>query len=419
MKKPKFFYGYWILTACFITNMIGTGCSILSFSLFVTPLTTDMGWSRAELMAAFTILLACTSLMSPFAGRLIDRYGARKVISLGALLTVIGLVLLSQMNSLWHYYAGYVVIGIGVTGASQITTSCVISHWFVKRRGMAIGIIAMGMGVSGIIFAPLVGVYLIPHFGWSNAYLSLAVIIVLFIIPLSLFVIRTKPADLGLLPDGMESFETANIDEVKVTSSAGLSLKMALSTSAFWLMAVSYLLNCTHMGVLQNQVPHLSDMGFPIGIAATTMSITASMSTAGTFFFGWLCDKISAKFACVVGLCLIALGILIFTNVEAGSPVWTVWLYAIILGFGLGSWMPTMSLLASSSFGLASYGAIFGMLSLFQGFGAAMSPLLIGYLYDFMGTYYWAFIIVLTMVVLAIPLVLAVRRPSPYPTPKV
>lgn len=396
--------------------MIGSGCSILSFSLFVTPLATDMGWSRAEIMAAFTILLACMSLMAPFTGRLIDRYGARKVISLGALLAIIGLVLLSQMNSLWHYYAGYVVIGIGVTGTSQVTTSCVISHWFVKRRGMAIGIVAMGMGVSGIVFAPLVGIYLIPNWGWSNAYLSLAVIVGGLIIPLSLFVIRTRPADLNLLPDGMESFETANMDEVRVTSSEGLSLKMALSTSAFWLIATSYLLNCTHMGMLQNQVPHLCDIGFPIGIAATTMSITASMSTAGTFFFGWLCDKISPKFASVVGLCLIALGILIFTRVEAGSPVWRVWLYAIILGSGLGSWMPTMSLLASSSFGLASYGAIFGMLSLFQGIGAAMSPLLVGYLYDCMDTYHWAFIIILAMVVLAIPFVLAVRRPSFNPT---
>ena len=398
--------------------MIGTGCSVLSFSLFVTPLATDIGWRRAEIMAAFTILLLCMSLMSPFAGRLIDRYGARKVMSLGALLTVTGLVLLSQMNSLWLYYTGYVVIGIGVTGISQIATTCVISHWFVKRRGMAIGVIAMGMGVSGIIFAPLVGVYLIPNFGLSNAYLSLAVIIVGIIIPLSLFVVRTKPADLGLLPDGMESFETANTDEVKVTSSEGLSLKMALSTSAFWLLAASYSLNCTHMGVLQSQVPHLSDMGFPIGIAATTMSITASVSTAGTFFFGWLSDKISAKFACVVGLCLIALGILIFTNIEAGSPVWGVWLYAVIIGFGLGSWMPTMSLLTSGTFGLAAYGAIFGMLSLFQGIGAAVSPLLVGYLYDAMGTYYWAFIVVLGMVVLAIPLVLAVRRPASYHPPR-
>lgn len=378
-----------------------------------------MGWSRAEIMAAFTILLVCTSLMAPFAGRLIDRYGVRKVISLGTLLPVIGLVLLSQMNSLWHYYTGYAVIGIGINSANQISTSYIISHWFIKRRGMAIGIIAMGMGVSGIVFAPLVGVYLIPHLGWSNAFLSLAVIVGGLIIPLSLFVIRTKPADLGLIPDGMESFETADMDELRATSSEGLSLKMALSTSAFWMLAASYMLNCTHMGMLQNQVPHLSDMGFPIGIAATTMSITASMSTTGTFFFGWLSDKISAKFACVVGLCLIVLGLLIFRSIEAGSPIWMVWLYAIILGFGLGSWMPTLSLNTSSNFGLASYGAIFGMLSLFQGIGAAMSPLLVGYLYDSAGTYYWAFIIVIAMVALAIPLVLAVRRPTRLPTHRV
>jgi len=412
LKKPRIFYGYWILTACFVINMIGTGCSLLSFSLFVTPLETDMGWSRTELMAAFTILLACIALTSPFAGRLIDRYGARKVISVGTSLTVIGFVLLSQMNSLWHYYIGYIIIGVGTTGISHITTSCVISHWFIKRRGMAIGIMAMGMGLSGIVYAPFVAVYLIPHFGWSNAYLSLAVTTGGVIIPLSLLVIRTKPADLGLLPDGTESWETATMDETRVLASEGLSLKTALSTPVFWLLAASFFLYHNCMGVLQNLVPHLRDIGFPIGIVAATISITATMSTAGTFFFGWLCDKIPAKFACVVGICSTVVGILILINIGAGSPVWMIWLYAVIVGFSLGNWMPTMSMLTSTSFGLAYYGTIFGMLSLFQSLGAAMGPLWVGYLYDSMNTYHWAFIIIMGMIVLAIPLVLSVRRPA-------
>ena len=173
------------------------------------------------------------------------------------------------------------------------------------------------------------------------------------------------------------------------------------------------------MGIIQNQVPHLDDIGFPIAIAASSISIISIMGTFGMFFFGWLCDKIQAKFASAIGLGSMALGILILINIDAQSPVWMIWLYAAIFGFGVGSWLPTLSMLISTNFGLAAYGAIFGMISFFQSFGAAIGPLIVGYLYDSMNTYHWAFIMVLSMVVLAIPIILSVRRPYSYPIPKV
>ncbi len=414
MRKPRVFYGYWILAACFIFCIISAGCSMVSFSLFVTPLQTDLGWSRTAIMAAFTILVLFTGLTAPFAGRLVDRYGAKSVIPLGALVAAIGFVLLSQMSNLWHYYVGYAVIGVGLTAVGQVTSSCVVSHWFVKRRGLAIGIMSMGLGLSGVIFAPLVAVYLIPNFGWSNAYLALAVITGGLVIPLALSVIRTKPAELGLFPDGMETADLADTAEANTSASHGLPLKVAMATSAFWLISASVMFNHTHLGVVQNAFPHLTDMGFPLGISASAIGIGSIMSAVSVFFFGWLCDRTSAKFACTIGLSLTALGILIFIYIDADSPAVMVWLYSFIVGFGIGSWMPTMSMLVSKSFGMAHYGSIFGMASLFQHIGAAAGPLLAGYLYDSMNSYHRAFIIILALVVLAIPLVMAVRRPASY-----
>jgi len=416
LKKTRIFYGYWVVAAFFLFNVVGVGCGPIAFSLFVAPLQNDLGWSRTEIMAAFTILLLCMAVMAPFVGRMIDRHGARRIISLGALLVGIGLALLSQMNSLWQFYIGYAVLGIGITAISQITSTFVVSQWFSRRRGTAIGITSMGIGCGGIIYAPFVGVYLIPHFGWSYAYLAMGVIVVVIVFPLSLLVIRTRPADMGLLPDGVEAPETTSPAESKFPAAGGLSLKMALATPAFWLIAASILLQHNHMGILQNQVPHLGDIGFPRPIAASVLSIGAGMGTAGMFFFGWLCDRIQAKFACVIGLGFLAVGILIFININSHSPVWMIWLYAAILGFGTGSWLPTLSMLTSTSFGLAFYGAIFGALSFFQSFGAATGPLIAGYLYDSMNTYHWAFVIILAMIVLAMPLILAVRRPAPLPS---
>lgn len=385
---------------------------MVAFSLFVTTLQRDLGWSRTQIMGAFTIFVFVIGITSPFAGRLVDGYGARKVISMGSLVAGIGLVLLSQMKSLWHFYAGYAVIGAGITAIGPVTSSYVVSHWFSRRRGMALGIMAMGMGCSGIIFAPFVAVYLIPHFGWSNAYLALAVINSGLVIPLSLFVVKTKPADIALYPDGIEASEAANRIEEKHETSEGLSLKLALGTPAFWLIAVSVLLNHNHVGIVQNVVPYLSDIGFPVGIVASSVGIVGMTASLSMFFFGWLCDKIAAKYASAIGLGLTALGILICINIGPGSPVELIWLYAVVMGFGVGSWMPTLSMLTSTTFGLGSYGATFGMMSLFQYIGAGTGPLIAGYLYDSMNTYHWAFIIILAMIVLAIPVVLAVRRPA-------
>jgi MFS family permease len=413
LKKPKIFYGYWILAACFLFFILGVGSTQVSFSFFVKPLQAAMGWGRTEIMAAVTIYILLMGLNAPLAGRLVDRYGARKVIPVGAAFVTAGFIFLSRMTSLVHYYIGYILIGIGSTGIGPVVLTSVVSHWFVKRRGMAIGIMSMGMGAGGIIFAPFVAVFLIPNLDWNNAYLALGLLLGGLIIPISILVIRSRPADKGLLPDGMDSSESAETFEKSRAPDEGLSLKMALATPAFWLLAGSVVLNHSHIGISQSVVPHLGDIGFPTAIAASAISTTSVMSTIGMFFFGWLCDKLPAKFVYIFGLLLLVSGIFVMINLEANSPVWMVWLYAVLFGFGVSSWMTTMSMLTSTTFGLASYGSIFGMVSLFQNFGGSMGPLLAGYVYDSTNSYYWSFIIIMSFIFLAMPLALLVRRPAP------
>jgi MFS family permease len=416
MSRQKFFHGYWVLACSFLFILLNAGCGPGCFSLFVRALQADLGWGRAEIMAAFTIFFAVMGVTSPFAGRLVDRYGARSTFSMGALLAVAGHVLVSQMTDLWQFYLGYILLGAGFTAVGPVTTSYVVSHWFRKRRGMAIGIMSMGMPVSLIVFPPLIAVYLIPHFGWSNTYLTFAALEGGLIIPLSILVVRTKPADVGLCPDGMEPpgkdpVNTSTGRRVTTSAFGGLPLKLAVATPAFWLLAASLVLTHNFIGIFQSAFPHLRDMGFPAPIAAVALSIHGTVQSVGMFFFGWLCDRIRVQYAAAIGIGLIALGILIFIFIRPGSPVQMVWMYAAVLAFGAGSWMPTMSMLTSSIFGIASYGAVFGMLSLFQNMGAGIGPLIAGYVYDTRHDYFWAFVIILAMVVAAMPLVLAVKRP--------
>ena len=371
-------------------------------------------WSRTEIMTGFTVYFICVAISSPVFGRLVHRYGARKIISLGAILPCLGFILLSQMNALWQFYIGYILIGFGFVIAGPVVTTLIVSNWFIRRRGMAIGTLSMSAGISGIIFTPLVIIYLLPNLGWSNTYLTFAIITGGLIIPLGAMVIRTKPADIGLLPDGRNASNIEGIDEIQATE--GLSFNSAVSTSAFWLMAIAILFQSSNMGAMQNQIPHLEDLSFPAGIVASAMSIVSISSTIGTLFFGWLCDLIRIKIAAILTITLMTLGIIILINIKIGSPAWLIWIYATLLGLGIGGGMPCTSLLTSNNFGLLSYGTIFGAINAFMMVGAGTTPIVYGYLFDRVGSYEWAFIVTAIVIALAIPLILAIRRPKSYST---
>jgi len=412
-KKPKVFYGYWILVAAFFCVFIWSGCTFYHFSLFVKPLEADFGWGRGDIMLAFTILFVVMGLASPLAGRLLDRYGARKVIAIGALIGGLGFLLLSQTHNLWYFYASHVVIGVGMTGMGTIPTTAVVSNWFKKRRGTAIGIMSTGVGAGGFALAPLIGGYLIPNFGWRVSYLGLGILTWALIIPLALLVIRTKPADMGLHPDGAETPEIDAVAQASPSTSGGFTLKMALATLPFWLITISLSLGAfAETGIVQNQVPYLEDIGFPLAIAAAALGGVGLGSTFGKLGFGWLCDRINPKYAFSIGIGLQLAATIILMSVRPESPVAILWLYAIVMGLGIGAWLPAMSILTSTNFGLASYGAIFGMISLVHSIGTATGPVTAGYMYDIMNTYYWAFIIFLALYAVAIATVLAIRRPK-------
>jgi MFS family permease len=412
-KKPKIFHGYWIVTATFFLLFIYSGFGFFAFSLFVKPLQADLGWGRGDIMAAFTIYFLVMGVTMPFVGRVIYRYEAREIIAIGTLIVGLGFGSLSLMNDLWHFYAGYAVIGLGMATMGHVPSSTIVSNWFKKRRGTAIGIMSSGIGAGGIAVAPFIGGYLIPSFGWGVSYLALAALTLVIGIPLALFVIKTKPADMGLYPDGMETPEAITMNEVSPLTDTGLTLRRALATPAFWLIAVTFITSEFSRGsTIQSQVPYLGDIGFPVATTAGALGGVGLSSLVGKFGFGWLCDRILPKYACAIGLGLLVVSLVILINVEPESPLVVIWLYAILIGLSAGSWLPTMAMLISTNFGLAAYGTLYGLVAFAQAIGIATGPLMAGYMFDTMGTYYWAFIIFLVLGAVAIPIVLAVRRPK-------
>jgi MFS family permease len=411
-RGPRFFYGYVIVAFAFLCLTMCIGCGSFVYSLFVNPLQADLGWSRGEIMVGFTIFWVMMGVASPLFGRVLDRHGARRAIPLGAVVMGLGFVLLSLVSSLPLFYLGYVLVGSGAAGIGPVPTSAIVSNWFRKKRGTAVGITSAGIGAGGVVMAPVVG-YLLEGFDWRTAYFAMAVIVWVVIIPLALLLVRTRPQEMGLYPDGAPAESQAVGQESGAGLVWGLSLRQAAATLPFWLIAVSYLLgNFSSMGGLQAQVPNLNDIGFPTATAAAALGAIGFGSGVGKIFFGWLCDRIQPRLASAIGLSLQCAAVLILLQVRPDSPMGLIWAYALLMGFGAGSWLPTMSILVSRSFGLAYYGAVFGVINLAQSIGTATGPLVAGMMFDTMSTYRWAFVLFAALYGIAIPAVLLVKRPS-------
>ncbi len=380
------------------------------FGLFVNDLQKDFGWSRGAIMVAFTLNNLISGFSGPAIGRFLSRWKAGRIIAIGALVEGLGFILLTRMNSIWAFYIGYAVIGLGMSATGPLTQSYVVSNWFKKRRGMAIGIMSAGIGTGGFVLARVIG-NIIPAIGWSNSYLAMGLFVFL-LIPLGIFAVKTKPADIGLYPDGVPASEAVARDKT-APAAEGWSLKMALRTSTFWLICLSFIASgFGHVGVVQSQTPYLEDIGFPLAAAATALSSVGLGSLIGKFFFGWLCDKVNAKYATAIGAGLELIATIIIINTSRTTPITTMWLYAVIMGLGMGHNVPTLSMLVSTNFGLASYGVIYGMANMIQNLGGSPAPTIAGYMYDATHTYHQAFIVFAIVTAVAVIAILAVRRPK-------
>ncbi len=414
MKQSAVSHSYWIVVVAFLCLFISAGSGYYGFPIFSIPLETDFDWGRGTVSLAFSVFFLAQGLVSPFIGRLIDRYGAKRLITVGAFITGLGLLWLSTLQSLWSLYAAYTVVGIAVAGVGYIPSTQVVTDWFRSRRGLALGITTMGVGAGALVFAPIIGAFLIPTIGWRTTYQIMALLFWFIIIPAAWLVIKRRP------PEAEFSSNTAAPADTKAETPATgeiWTLRMALKTSAFWFVAVAFMLaNFSHTAAIMHQVNYVTDIGFSLPMASAALGALGFGSVVGKFTFGFVCDRLKAKYAAAISYVLQFIAILMLLSLKSTSSLALVWLYAIILGIGSGGWLPILSMLTSTNFGLASYGGIFGVAFLAQAVGTAAGPFIAGWMFDVMGTYSLFFTIILGVYVLALISMLASRRPK-FPLP--
>ncbi len=250
------------------------------------------------------------------------------------------------------------------------------------------------------------------------AYLFSGILSAVILIPLSLWLVRSSPEDMGLLPDNGEMGEDSH-HKSSGGPEPGLRLNEAIRTPAFWLMTVAFTIYGFASGALfQNQAPHLQDIGFSAAIAASAVGGVGIGSAIGKFGFGWLSDFIPAKYTLVIGSTFQAAGTLILMRVTSSSPLVVIWLYSVTLGLGGGSWFPGISMTTSISFGLTAYGVIFGIYTMLFFIAQAFGPLAAGRVFDISGSYTLAFVLVIVVVVAGGMTAMTLKEPGSCEQPE-
>jgi sugar phosphate permease len=383
-REGKIFYGWWIVVVSGIGLFMGYGAIIsFSFGVFSNPLGQEFHWSRTEISLAYSLSLIVYCLATPLLGRLIDRIGARKIILPSVL--IFGLCLISfQMLSgnLWHFYAIYLVMGLVGGGNSLVPYSGVISHWFDKRRGLALGLAAIGVGLSTFLI-PSLAHTLISATGWRGAYTILGLMVTLVTIPVVGFFLVDKPQLMGLLPDG----EIVPHQELKTPPGEleGLTSFAALRTRTFWLLFFAFLLiGISVVGCLIHLVPMLTDRGVSARTAAFATSVLGGAVILGRVVSGYLLDRLFASYVATVFFIGAGIGILILWSGAAG--VWA-FVGAFLIGMGMGAENDIIAYVVSRYFGLRAYSEIYGYVLISFAMGGIIGPLMMGIGFDRTGSY--------------------------------
>jgi MFS family permease len=390
MKKARrnYFHGYIVAAAGFGVWMISYGTSG-TFNMFFVPVSSEFAWTRAETALASSMSTLVGAIIALGMGWLTDKLGPRLVVSIFGAFSGIALLILSQVNSLWQFQLVYALILPIGTSAVIVPVMATISRWFVKRRGLMTGIVQSGVGVGGFIISPLTA-WLITNQGWRFAYIILGIISLVGILLCGLY-LKREPRDMGLLPDGITESAT-HADQPKTgQQEIGLSLRQAIVTGQFWVIAGLYFaFGFCRSTFLVHVGPHVQDLGFSLSDAATVVAIISVSSIVGRVGMGRVADMIGNRPALMIAYAATTVDIIwgLITR-----DLWGLYLYAFIFGFGWGAQAALRFPATAVAFGLRSAGVIMGVMGVFENLlASAFGIWLAGYIFDIAGNYwpvYW------------------------------
>ena len=379
----SFLYGWWIVFVAAAGLFMGYGPVVtFTFGIFLRMLNQEFGWSRGDISQAFSISLFVMSLVFPFVGRLVDRFGARRVIIPSILLFGLGLMSLSLLSAnIWQLYAVYILLGLVGGGTAPVPYSNVLSHWFDKRRGLALGVAMVGLGLGAFVMPSLAQMLIVSQ-GWRQAYIVFGLMVMVITIPIVGLFFKETPEMVGLRPDGdVINPNHPNTSEQKI----GLSAQEARQTHTFWiLVGAFFLMSASVHGCLIHLVPLLTDRGISPQLAAGATSLFGAALLFGRVGAGYLLDHFFASSIALCFFCGTALGLLLLWSGVTGTAAF---IAAFLVGLGMGAEGDIIAYLIGRYFGLRAFGEIYGYAFGAFTLGGVSGPLLMGRGFDATGSY--------------------------------
>ncbi|MFC1846278.1 MFS transporter [Chloroflexota bacterium] len=399
--KNRLFYGYIIVVLCFLAMMVVLGLHS-SFGIFIKPVLIDFQWTRAVISGAFSLSQIAHGLFGIAMGGLSDKYGPRVAMTICGLLSGIGYLLMSQVESIWQLYLFYGVI-IGAGSSVFVPLLSTVARWFVKRRSMMTGIVFAGIGV-GMLVLPVIIDRLISTYDWRITFAILGITIMVVVIITAQF-LKRDPGQAGYTAYSEDNTVQRNMK----LETKSFSLRDAVHTRQFWMLfTILVCYGYCFFSIQVHIVPYVTDLGISTSSAAAILATVGGATIIGQTVLGSTGDKIGNRQAFLIGIVLIVLTGL---GLMVTGELWAFFCIAAILGIAFGDCGTQESPLVAWLFGLASHGVIFGFMGFGFTVGAAIGPLLTAHIFDVTGSYWLAFLICTALALIATILTIFLSSP--------
>ena len=408
-----FFYGWVVVALTFCVNLTAAGTRA-GASLLINPLEADFGWNRAAVSLPNSLALFLFGIGAPAAGWLVDRFGVRRVVRVSLAVMTAGLVGTAIIQQWWQLVLFWgVLVGFGTSG-TPVLAAAVANRWFVKHRGITIGLLTNGNAAGQMVFLPLLMVMIVAS-GWRGSMLFMAALCFGLLVLVSLWM-RDEPADVGLEPYGQEENTEGSGAKHPQPLESATPVRDAFRSSTFWLLSAGFFVcGMTANGLIGTHlIPHTDDIGIAKVVAASTVGVMGGISFIGTLGAGWLVDRVDARKVLALAYFLrgCSLFLLPFVDTVPGLV-----LFAVVYGIDWYATGPATVAITADTFGRQAVARIFGWIFLAHQLGATTAAQGAAFIYDHFGEYQNAFLAGAIMAVIAAALVLRIPKRAPRLTP--
>jgi MFS family permease len=413
-RKSGIFYGWYIVGVGFLAQFAGMAMSSSALAVFFKSMEKDLHWTRLEMSTTRSLEMLTTGMMAPLLGGYLDRYGARWPMAIGGLCFGAGLILLGQVQEVWQVLIIRVCLLTGATvGMGGLAVNVAISNWFIRRRGQAMSISGSGSAAARVLIAPVLTAT-IAAWGWRNSWVFLGAIVWLLVVVPAFLVVRRRPEDMGLLPDGATEPASLTRPTSKATDLGRTwTRRQALCTAGFWSLVFTF--GVTRIGEAAfylHSFPYLTDIGATETVAALTMSLGSAVQLIAILVWGHFADRFEPRYIGSAQFVVQTVGILLFM-VES-NPTLAIVGYTIFC-FGSGGEVVVTVLMWASFFGRRSLGVVRSAAMPISVLFSASGPILFGWAYSYFGGYGYSFAGYTVTLVVAAVLILYCRKPNDQP----